>query len=110
MDQNITLIQCKYHSDKNTSVNNREFATFTSLLANKKNLRHGYICSTAINTSGNFNKLEIENISNVLYDVWSTLDKDFFENARRKLDKKKSIEKALKKHIILNLTRKMLSS
>jgi predicted helicase len=29
-------IQCKYHSDKNTSVNNREIATFTSLLANKK--------------------------------------------------------------------------
>ena len=86
-------IQCKYHSNKNTSVNNREVATFTSLLANKKNLSHGYICSTAINTSGNFNKLEIENVSNVLYDRWSTLNKDFFDNARKILDNKKPKEK-----------------
>ena len=86
-------IQCKYHSNKNTSVNNKEVATFTSLLANKKNLSHGYICSTAINTSGNFNKLEIENVSNVLYDKWSTLNKDFFDNARKILDNKKPKEK-----------------
>jgi len=86
-------IQCKYHSNKNKSVGNKEISTFTSLLANKKNLSHGYICSTAINTSGNFNKLEIENISNVLYDTWGTLDKDFFDNARKILNNKKPKEK-----------------
>lgn len=86
-------IQCKYHSNKDTSVNNKEVATFTSLLANKKKLTHGYICSTAIKTSTNYNKLDIQNISNVLYDTWSSLDKDFFDNARGILDKKKPNEK-----------------
>ena len=86
-------IQCKYHSNKDTSVNNKEVATFTSLLANKKKLTHGYICSTAIKTSANYNKLDIQNISNVLYDTWSSLDKDFFDNARGILDKKKPNEK-----------------
>ena len=88
-------IQCKYHSNKDTSVNNKEVATFTSLLANKKKLTHGYICSTAIKTSANYNKLDIQNISNVLYDTWSSLDKDFFDNARGILDKKKPNEKPL---------------
>ena len=82
-------IQCKYHSNKDTSVNNKEVATFTSLLANKKKLTHGYICSTAIKTSANYNKLDIQNISNVLYDTWSTLDQEFFDNARKILEKKK---------------------
>ena len=82
-------IQCKYHSDKNKSVSNKEVSTFTSLLANKKNLSHGYICSTAIKTSSKYNKLDIENISNVLYDSWSTLDKDFFDKARKLLENKK---------------------
>ena len=88
-------IQCKYHCNKDTSVNNKEVATFTSLLANKKKLNHGYICSTAIKTSTNYNKLDIQNISNVLYDTWSSLDKDFFDNARGILDKKKPNEKPL---------------
>jgi len=82
-------IQCKYHSNKNSSVSNKEISTFTSLLANKKNLTHGYICSTALNTSRNFNKLEIQNISNILYDTWSNLDQEFFDNARKILEKKK---------------------
>ena len=86
-------IQCKYHSNKNSSVSNKEISTFTSLLANKKNLTHGYICSTALNTSRNFNKLEIQNISNILYDAWSNLDQEFFDNARKILDKKKPKEK-----------------
>ena len=57
-------IQCKYHSNKNASVTNKEVATFTSLLANKTKLSHGYICSTAIKTSANYNKLNINNVSN----------------------------------------------
>ena len=86
-------IQCKYHSDKTNTVKNSEISTFTSILANKKNLSHGYICSTALSTSRNFNKLEIENISNVLFDTWSSLDKDFFDKARQKLNKKVPKEK-----------------
>ena len=82
-------IQCKYHSDKNNTVKNSEISTFTSILANKKNLSHGYICSTALNTSRNFNTLEIQNISNILFDKWSTLDQEFFDNARKILKKKK---------------------
>ena len=86
-------IQCKYHSDKTNTVKNSEISTFTSILANKKNLSHGYICSTALSTSRNFNKLEIENISNILFDTWSSLDKDFFDKARQKLKKKVPQEK-----------------
>ena len=86
-------IQCKYHSDKTNTVKNSEISTFTSILANKKNLSHGYICSTALSTSRNFNKLEIENISNILFDTWSFLDKDFFDKARQKLKKKVPQEK-----------------
>ena len=39
-------IQCKYHSNKNASVTNKEVATFTSLLANKKKLSrlHMFYC------------------------------------------------------------------
>ena len=81
-------IQCKYHSDKTNTVKTSEISTFTSILANKKNLSHGYICSTALSTSRNFNKLEIENISNILFDKWSTLDQEFFDNARKILKKK----------------------
>jgi predicted helicase len=33
-------IQCKYHSDKTNTVKNSEISTFTSILANKKNLSH----------------------------------------------------------------------
>jgi len=86
-------IQCKYHSDKTNTVKNSEISTFTSILANKKNLSHGYICSTALSTSRNFNKLEIENISNILFDTWSTLDQEFFDNARKILENKKPKEK-----------------
>ena len=92
-------IQCKYHSNKNTSISNREIATFTSLLANKKKLRtvnmfHCY------KTSGNYNKLNINNVSNVLYDSWSILDKDFFDNARKKLAKKRQYKNHLNQNHI----------
>ena len=33
-------VEFNYHSDKNKSVSNNEVSTFTSLLANKKNLSH----------------------------------------------------------------------
>ena len=68
---------CKKNSHQDSALL-KEVATFTSLLANKKKLSHGYICSTAIKTSANYNKLNINNVSNVLYDSWSILDKDFF--------------------------------
>ncbi len=95
-DNEFHAVQCKYHSNKNQSITNKEISTFTSLLANKSLLTHGYICSTAIKTSKNYRKLEIKNISDLLWDDWSKLDKLFFQKVRYSLNNKKIIEKPFK--------------
>ena len=40
-------IQCKYHTDKNSSVTFNEVSTFISMLEGNPKLSRGYICSTA---------------------------------------------------------------
>ena len=87
-------IQCKYHSDKTNTVRIVRFH-FTSILANKKNLSHGYICSTALSTSRNFNKLEIENISNVLFDSGQLWTKISLIRLGKKLQKESSPRKTI---------------
>jgi superfamily II DNA or RNA helicase len=82
-------IQCKYHSDKNQSVTFKEVSTFISLLESNKKFTQGYICSTADLTSRNYNKLNTKPINLILSDSWQELGKDFFENARQFLSKKK---------------------
>jgi len=51
-------IQCKYHSDKTSSVTFKEVSTFISLLESNDKITQGYICSSADLTSRNFNKLK----------------------------------------------------
>jgi superfamily II DNA or RNA helicase len=82
-------IQCKYHSDKNQSVTFKEVSTFISLLESNKKFTQGYICSTADLTSRNYNKLNTKPINLILSDSWQELGKEFFENARQFLSKKK---------------------
>ena len=50
-------IQCKYHSDKNQSVTFKEVSTFTTLLKGNDKLTQGYLCTSAISTSKNFDKV-----------------------------------------------------
>jgi superfamily II DNA or RNA helicase len=82
-------IQCKYHSDKNQSVTFKEVSTFISLLESNHKFTQGYICSSADITSRNYNKLNTKPINLVLSDSWQELEKEFFENVRSYLSKKK---------------------
>jgi superfamily II DNA or RNA helicase len=82
-------IQCKYHTDKNQSVTFKQVSTFISLLESNNKFTQGYICSSADITSRNYNKLNTKPINLVLSDSWQELEKEFFENVRHYLSKKK---------------------
>ena len=81
-------IQCKYHSDYNTSVNFKEVATFISLLEGNAKFTQGYICSTADTTSRNLDKVKTKRINHLLSDSWQELDEDFFEKVRNYFENK----------------------
>ncbi len=81
-------IQCKYHSDYNTSVNFKEVATFISLLEGNSKFTQGYICSTADSTSRNLDKVKTKHINHILSDSWQELDEDFFEKVRNYFENK----------------------
>jgi len=80
-------IQCKYHTDKNQNVTFREVSTFISLLGGYDKLTEGYICSSAISTSKNYDDVKKKHISKLLGDTWNNLDKDFFDRVRKYLNK-----------------------
>jgi predicted helicase len=82
-------IQCKFHSEIDSSVSFKEVSTFISLLEGNKNFTQGYICSSANITSRNFEKIETKPITTILADTWQNLDKDFFDKARHFLNKEK---------------------
>jgi superfamily II DNA or RNA helicase len=82
-------IQCKYHSDKNQSVTFKEVSTFISLLESNSKFTQGYISSSADITSRNYNKLNTKPINLILSDSWQELTREFFENARHFLSRKK---------------------
>ncbi len=72
-------IQCKFHTESDSSVSFKEVATFISLLEGNKKFTQGYICSSANITSRNFEKIETKPITTILADTWQNLDKDFFD-------------------------------
>jgi len=82
-------IQCKYHSDKNQSVTFSEVSTFTTHLGNNSKLSKGYICTSAISTSRNFDKVDKGNVIKIMSDSWEQLDEDFFKQVHILIDKKK---------------------
>lgn len=82
-------IQCKYHSDKNQAVTFKDVSTFISLLESNSKFTQGYICSSADITSRNYNKLNTKPINLILSDSWQELPREFFENARHFLSRKK---------------------
>ncbi|MBI4947435.1 MAG: DEAD/DEAH box helicase family protein [Bacteroidetes bacterium] len=81
-------IQCKYHSDITSSVTFKEVSTFLSLIESNKKILRGYICSSAFDTSKNFQKLKTKPISTLMSDVWQNLDEGFFLQAQMVLDGK----------------------
>lgn len=82
-------IQCKYHSDKTSSVTFKEVSTFISLLESNDKITQGYICSSADLTSRNFNKLKTKPINLIMSDSWQLLDEEFFNDVRKTLEGKK---------------------
>ena len=82
-------IQCKFHTEINSSVSFKEVATFISLLEGNKKFTQGYICSSANITSRNLDKIETKPITSLLADTWQNLDAVFFDQVRKFLAKKK---------------------
>lgn len=89
-------IQCKYHTEKNSSVNFNEVSTFISMLEGNPKLSRGYICSTATSTSKNLNKVKTKPLAHILHDTWDNLDENFFEKVKAlELGKKVSPDRPL---------------
>ena len=76
-------IQCKFHTEINSSVSFKEVATFISLLEGNKKFTQGYICSSANITSRNLDKIETKPITSLLADTWQNLDAAFFDQVRK---------------------------
>ena len=83
-------IQCKYHSNKNKSVTFKEVSTFTTLVESNSKISQGYICSSALSTSKNFDKVNKGGLIKLLADTWGGLDEEFFKNLNQKLNGKKT--------------------
>ena len=83
-------IQCKYHSDKNKSVTFKEVSTFTTLVESNSKISQGYICSSALSTSKNFDKVNKGGLIKLLADTWGGLDEEFFKNLNQKLNGRKT--------------------
>jgi len=81
-------IQCKYHSDKYQSVTFKEVSTFTTLIESNPKISKGYICSSALSTSKNLDKVSKGSIIKLLGDTWQELDEEFFKNVNEKLQGK----------------------
>ncbi|WP_396145691.1 DEAD/DEAH box helicase family protein [Flavobacterium sp.] len=82
-------IQCKYHSEKNSSITFNEVSTFISLLEGNDKFTQGYICSTANVTSKNLDKIKNKPINLLLSDRWVQLDEDFFDKLRNYFEDRK---------------------
>ena len=89
-------IQCKYHGNKNKNVTYTEVATFLSQVAANKRFTMGYLCSSGIDTSKNYQKVQKKEIQEILADSWQLLDKVFFDNVRKLLNNKAIKEKPFK--------------
>jgi len=82
-------IQCKYHTDKDRSVSFREVSTFLSNLGGYDKLTEGYLCSSAVSTTKNYDDVKKKPVSKILHDTWSNLDEEFFGRVKKYLKKEK---------------------
>jgi predicted helicase len=89
-------IQCKYHSDKHQNLTFKEVSTFLQQVESNSKITMGYVCSSANGTSKNYQKVQNKEIQEILADSWQLLDKSFFNNATKFLNKKVVKEKPFK--------------
>ena len=88
--------QCKYHGDQSQNITFKEVSTFLSQVAANERITMGYICSSGIDTSKNYQKSQKKEIQEILVDSWQLLDKTFFNNVRKLLNNKAVKEKPFK--------------
>jgi predicted helicase len=100
VDEEYHAIQCKFHSDRTTSVNFKEVSTFLTLLEGNSLISQGYICSSADSISANLKKVRNKRINLILSDNWSKLDFQFFQDLKNCIDSKnyKAIQFEPKEH------------
>lgn len=82
-------IQCKYRTDKQPSVTLGDVATFLTNLGGYEKLTAGYLCSSAVFTSKNYDDVKKKPVSKILHDTWSNLDEEFFSRVNKYLKKEK---------------------
>ena len=88
-------VQCKYHSDRHSSVTFKQVATFLSVLEGNDFISMGYICSSANGMSANLRKVteNTKQIQGILSDTWMQLDEGFFKNVRSTMQGKRVVVK-----------------
>ena len=78
-------IQCKYRTDKDKSLSFRDVSTFLANLGGYEKLTEGYLCSSAVSTTKNYDDIKKKPVSKILHDTWCNLDEEFFNRVRKYL-------------------------
>lgn len=84
-------IQCKYHSDFNSSVTRNEIAPFLTMLESNPKITKGFVASTANTKSPTIKKSISKPLSYLLHDTWDNLSDKFFKDIQA-IEKGKAIK------------------
>ena len=84
-------IQCKYHSDFNSSVTRNEIAPFLTMLESNAKITKGFVASTANTKSPKIKKSISKPLSYLLHDTWDNLSDKFFKDIQA-IEKGKAIK------------------
>ena len=84
-------IQCKYHSDFNSSVTRNEIAPFLTMLESNAKITKGFVASTANTKSPTIKKSISKPLSYLLHDTWDNLSDKFFKDIQA-IEKGKAIK------------------
>ena len=82
-------IQCKYRTDKDKSLSFRDVSTFLANLGGYEKLTGGYLCSSAVSTTKNYDDIKKKPVSKILHDTWCNLDEEFFNRVRKYLKRER---------------------
>ena len=84
-------IQCKYHSDFNSSVTRNEIAPFLTMLESNAKITKGFVASTANTKSPKIKRSISKPLSYLLHDTWDNLSDKFFKDIQA-IEKGKAIK------------------
>ena len=84
-------IQCKYHSDFNSSVTRNEIAPFLTMLESNPKITNGFVVSTANTKSPKIKRSISKPLSYLLHDTWDNLSDKFFKDIQA-MEKGKAIK------------------